>query len=200
MHNRVKKAVKTVNEKGGIFTFIRAQFSSQVSSLADYAVSLTLVNVFSMFFGYATFFGNVTGGIVNCIVNYKWTFKAQGSKVKDVAIKYILVWIVNLFLNTQGTILATGLIENWLTPENMPTIIANNLFLVPKIIVSLIVGFGWNYNMQRLFVYKDRNIKQFLTRKKAAEPSIDNEKVDTDAEADMETEEKAQTTEKYKIR
>ena len=168
MGNRIKKAVKTVHERGGVFTFIRAQFSSQISSLADYAVSLTLVNVFGLFFGYATLCGNITGGIVNCIVNYKWTFKAQGqgTKVKHVAIKYLLVWLVNLFLNTQGTILMTVLVSQWLTPENMPALIANNLFLVPKIIVSLIVGFGWNYNMQRLFVYKDRDIKGFFTQKK----------------------------------
>ncbi len=180
MGNRIKKVVKTVHERGGVFTFIRAQFSSQISSLADYAVSLTLVNVFGVFFGYATLCGNISGGIVNCIVNYKWTFKAQGSKVKHVAIKYILVWLVNLFLNTQGTILVTGLISQWLTPENMPTIFANNLFLIPKIIVSLIVGFGWNYNMQRLFVYKDRNIKQFLTGKKTEDISSEEEISTTD--------------------
>lgn len=179
MVNRIKKIAKTVHEKGGIFTFIRAQFSSQISSLADYTVSLVLVNVFGVFFGYATLCGNISGGIVNCIVNYKWTFKAQGSKVKHVAIKYLMVWLVNLFLNTQGTIWVTSLISGWLTPENMPTVIANNLFLVPKIIVSLAVGFGWNYNMQRLFVYKDVNIKQFFTGKKTETSTSEEEEENT---------------------
>ncbi|NDV78563.1 GtrA family protein [Dysgonomonas sp. 511] len=146
--------------------FLRAQFSSQISSLADYAVSLTLVNAFGLYFGYATFFGNVTGGIVNCIVNYKWTFKAQGSKIKHVAVKYLMVWLVNLFLNTQGTVLVTTLVTRWIDPDNFPEVIANNVFLIPKIIVSLIVGFVWNYNMQRLFVYRDRDYKKYFKKLK----------------------------------
>ena len=186
MVNWIKKAAKTVHEKGGIFTFIRAQFSSQISSLADYAVSLTLVNVFGLYFGYATLCGNVSGGIVNCIVNYKWTFKAQGTKVKYVAIKYLMVWLVNLFLNTQGTILATTLVTGWLTPEDMPTILANNIFLIPKIIVSLLVGFLWNYNMQRLFVYKDRNFRKYFTSKKAELPKVKNEGEDILVEEEFE--------------
>lgn len=40
-----------------------------------------------------------------------------------------------------------------------------NAFLVPKLIVSLIVGFVWNFNMQRLFVYRDVNIKGIFKRK-----------------------------------
>jgi hypothetical protein len=36
--------------------------------------------------------------------------------------------------------------------------------MIPKAIVSLIVGFGWNYNMQRLFVYKDRDYKKYLVK------------------------------------
>lgn len=198
MGNRIKKAVKTVHEKGGIFTFIRAQFSSQISSLTDYVVSLTLVNAFGLFFGYATFFGNITGGIVNCIVNYKWTFKAQGSKIKNVAIKYLLVWLVNLVLNTQGTILMTELVAKWLNPEYMPAIIANNLFLVPKIIVSLLVGFLWNYNMQRLFVYKDVDIKGFFGIKKSENIPLEEEETKTTAETlpDIENRIKTSKTEK----
>lgn len=178
MGNWIKKTAKTVHEKGGVFTFIRAQFSSQISSLTDYTVSLVLVNVFGVLFKYATLCGNISGGIVNCIVNYKWTFKSQGTKVKHVAIKYLMVWLVNLFLNTQGTIWLTGLLAGWLTHENMPTVIANNLFLVPKIIVSLAVGFGWNYNMQRLFVYRDVNIKKFFTRKETSIADQDEEEID----------------------
>lgn len=164
MGDWIKKTVKKVNEKGGIFTFLRAQFSSQVSSLTDYAVSLVLVNVFGIFYGNATLFGNISGGIVNCIINYKWTFKAQGSKIKYVIIKYLMVWLVNLFLNREGTVLVTEFVMKWISTDNLPDIVANNIFLLPKIVVSLIVGFGWNYNMQRLFVYKDRDYKKYLVR------------------------------------
>ncbi|MFV0536475.1 MAG: GtrA family protein [Dysgonomonas sp.] len=164
MVDRVRKIAKTVNEKGGIFTFLRAQFSSQISSLTDYIVTFVLVNAAGVIFGRATLFGNISGGIVNCIINYKWTFKAQGSKVKHVAIKYLMVWLVNLFLNWQGTILVTELVLSWIPVESLPDFVVNNVFMIPKAIVSLIVGFGWNYNMQRLFVYKDRDYKKYLIK------------------------------------
>lgn len=169
MGDWIKKVAKAISEKGGIFTFLRAQFSSQLASLTDFGITILLTNFFGVFYGNATLFGNISGGIVNCIVNYKWTFKAQDSNLKHVAVKYVAVWLVNLFLNREGTVLVTELVTKWIPIESLPTIIANNIFLVPKIIVSLLVGFLWNYNMQRLFVYKNRDIKGLFFRKKSSE-------------------------------
>jgi putative flippase GtrA len=184
MADWVKKVTKTVSEKGGIFMFVRAQFSSQISSLTDFTVTILLTNIFGVFYGNATLFGNISGGVVNCIINYKWTFKAQDSKIKHVAIKYVMVWLVNLFLNREGTVLVTELVTKWLPMESLPDIIANNVFLIPKIIVSLIVGFGWNYNMQRLFVYKNRDFKKYFVKKNTTEKKneevIEREKKHTD--------------------
>ncbi|GAB6120305.1 GtrA family protein [Dysgonomonas termitidis] len=183
MADWIKKVTKTVSEKGGIFMFVRAQFSSQISSLTDFTVTILLTNIFGVFYGNATLFGNISGGVVNCIINYKWTFKAQDSKIRDVAIKYVMVWLVNLFLNREGTVLVTELVMKWLPMESLPEIIANNVFLIPKIIVSLIVGFGWNYNMQRLFVYKNRDFKKYFkknTQKDNKEEVIECEKEHAD--------------------
>jgi putative flippase GtrA len=164
MADRIKKMARTINERGGIFMFLRAQFSSQISSLTDFLVSIVLVNVFGVFYGNATLFGNISGGIVNCTINYKWTFKAQGSKVRYVIVKYLMVWIVNLFLNREGTVLATELVMKWIPVGSLPAAVIDNIFLIPKIVVSIIVGFGWNYNMQRLFVYRDRDYRKYLVR------------------------------------
>lgn len=157
----IKKLAKTISEKGGIFMFIRAQFSSQISSLTDFTVTLVLVNVFGLFYGYATFTGSVCGGIVNSIVNYKWTFKAQGIKKRYVAIKYLIVWVCSILFNTFGTILMTELISK-IVP--LKELLGENLFVVSKIVVSLLVGFLWNYNMQRLFVYKNRDFGKYLKK------------------------------------
>ena len=95
-----------------------------------------------------------------------------------------MVWLVNLFLNREGTVLVTELVTKWLPMESLPNIIANNVFLIPKIIVSLIVGFGWNYNMQRLFVYKNRDFKKYFVKKNTTEDKkeevIESEKKHTD--------------------
>jgi putative flippase GtrA len=168
MDDWMKKGVSKVSEKGGIFMFLRAQLSSQLASLSDFFITIILAKFFNLYYVYATFTGSLCGGIVNCIVNYRWTFKAMGIKKRYVAIKYLLVWVCSIFLNTFGTYLMTELLRKitWLT--ELFGHMFDDVFIISKIIVSLIVGFVWNYNMQRLFVYKDWNFKRVFTKKNNA--------------------------------
>ena len=108
MGDWIKKNVKAFSEKGGIFMFMRAQFSSQVASATDFLVTILLVKLFGIYYVYATFTGSICGGIVNCIINYKWTFKTKDCKKRHVMIKYLLVWIGSILLNTWGNLLHDG--------------------------------------------------------------------------------------------
>jgi hypothetical protein len=38
----------------------------------------------------------------------------------------------------------------------------DNVFILSKIIVAVLVAFFWNYHLQRFFVYRNHNIKGFL--------------------------------------
>lgn len=155
----IKKGAKAISEKGGFFMFIRAQFSSQVASVTDFAVTIILASFFNVYYVVATFIGAVCGGVLNCAINYKWTFKAQDCKKKDVIVKYILVWIGSICLNTVGTYYLTELLghSEWL--KSLLGGFFDDIYILSKIVVSLLVGLVWNYNMQRLFVYRDVNIK-----------------------------------------
>ncbi len=160
----IKKISYTINKKNEFFTFLRAQFSSQVSSQFDFLVTIICVNIFGIFYGNATLIGNFIGGVLNAIINYKWTFKAEYINLKAIALKFLFVWTISLFLNREGTILLTEMIMNWIPQESLPDLIIENVFLVPKMIVSIVVGLGWNYNMQRYFVYKDIKIRKLLIK------------------------------------
>lgn len=162
MGNWIKKMAKVINKKNGFFTFLRAQFSSQISSWTDFLVSIICVNLFGIFYGNATLIGNVTGGLLNCYINYKWTFKSKGINVTHVLIKFVLVWLVSVYLNREGTIFFTEFVMKKISVNKFPDFIVENVFLVPKIVVSIIVGLVWNYNMQRIFVYKEINFKKYL--------------------------------------
>ena len=83
---------------GGIFTFLRSSVSSQLASWTDMGVCFVFYAWVFRAFGtapmrsfLATAIGLVVGGIVNCIVNYKFTFRADNCPVKAVAVKYILI-------------------------------------------------------------------------------------------------------------
>ncbi len=139
----IKKSAKAFSEKGGIFMFIRAQFSSQIASATDFLVTILLVKLFGVYYVYATFTGSVCGGIVNCVINYKWTFKSKECKKRHVMVKYFMTETIS---------------RNPWVQETLKHYI-DDLFVFSKIVVSLLVGFLWNYNMQRVFVYKNCRIR-----------------------------------------
>jgi len=161
----IKNLVSAFNRKGGLFVFLRAQCSSQMASVIDFVVTVLVVQCFALYYVYASFLGSLCGGVFNCIVNYKWTFRANHCKVKYVALKYTSVWIGSILLNTYGTYAFTESLRSIPWVKNTLSLYFSDFFIVPKIIVSLLVGFFWNYQLQRIYVYRDRNIKKYFFKK-----------------------------------
>ncbi|NDV60274.1 GtrA family protein [Bacteroides sp. 519] len=167
MCNWIRNLATSISKKGGIFMFIRAQFSSQLASISDFVITILLAKLFNFYYVYATLLGSVCGGIINCIINYKWTFKTTDLKIQHVMVKYFIVWIGSIALNTWGTYLMTEALMRipWLVDFLKHYV--DDLFIVSKIVVSLLVGYFWNYNLHRHFVYRNRKIKQFFSKNKA---------------------------------
>lgn len=165
MVNRIKKYVKIVSERDGFFMFLRAQLSSQIATIIDFIITIVLAKVFNIYYVYATFVGSFLGGIINCTINYKWTFKPENCKKLNIVIKYIFVWWGSLLLNVGGVFLITEAITKILWIQNIFGHYIDNLFIISKILVSIIVAFCWNYNMQRIFVYKNHDLKLFFKRR-----------------------------------
>lgn len=117
------------------------------------------------YYGYATAIGAVCGGIVNGTINYKWTFKADGQRISHVVVKYIMVWLGSIALNTYGTVLLTELVKEFEFMQNLFGRHLDNVFIISKIVVSLLVGFLWNFNMQRIFVYRPFYFGDILKKK-----------------------------------
>lgn len=138
-----------------LITFLKAQLSAQLASLVDFVVTVLLVKCFALFYLYATLIGSVVGGMVNCVINYRWVFSDSQCKSYYIVMKYSFVWIVSIALNTWGTYFLT----EWLT--RMPWLnrllssYIDDLFIFSKIVVAVLVALLWNYQMQRLFVYRN---------------------------------------------
>lgn len=128
------------NLKKAILTFGKAQFSAWFASAIDFLLTILLAKVCGLWYAYATFIGSLAGGIVNCIINYKWVFHANGAKKSSVAIKYFIVWTGSILLNTLGTYFLTEL--------------SGIDFIFVKAAVSFVVAVIWNYQLQRIFVFK----------------------------------------------
>jgi putative flippase GtrA len=146
--------VKT-KKRHSLFMFLRAQLSAQFATLADFILTYVCFQWLGIYYVIATSIGAITGGIVNCVINYKWAFATKDCQFKWVFFKYILVWVGSFLLNVGGVYLLVELLKHhtflWERASGFYLIIA-------KIIVAVIVSVGWNYVLHRYFVFQDAKI------------------------------------------
>ncbi|TWJ13212.1 putative flippase GtrA [Bacteroides zoogleoformans] len=142
--------------------FFKAQLSAQLAGFLDFLTTILLVKAFGIFYLYATFTGSVAGGVVNCAVNYSWVFHAKEVKKLHVALKYLFVWGGSIVLNTWGTFALTEWLTGMTWVNKLPGCYINNVFVLSKIIVAVLVSFFWNYHLHRVFVYRNHSVRDFL--------------------------------------
>ena len=176
---KVATLFKKFLTKGGFFLFLRSQLSSQMATIADNTMAIipkkTLdilkIKVIYLFYGsitsyvLATIVGQICGGAVSCFLNYKWAFKDLKIKLQYVIIKFLLIWIGSLSLNTFFTFLIT----EWLKNTKIATSIfgiynSDDVFIFVKLFVAIIIGVVWNFLMYKYFVFKDIKYKNILRK------------------------------------
>ena len=128
-----------------MLTFGKAETSAIVASAVDFSLSFFLVQAVGTWYALASFFGALAGGIINCYVNYRWVFDKQKQRKPYIVFKYFVVWSISILLNTSGT---------WFFTE-----LSGVNFIIIKAIVALIVAILWNYQMQRIFVFRNLRMR-----------------------------------------
>jgi len=130
------------NVKNEVFTFGKAQGSALVATLCDYGMRIFLDIIIGISYINATFFGALTGGIVNCCINYRFVFSGNDARKRDVAWRYLVIWSGSIFFNTLGT----GFFKE----------VFGIKAYFSMLLTSALVAVFWNYMMQRLFVFKTK--------------------------------------------
>lgn len=128
--------------------FLEAQTSSLLSTFVDFAVTAILVKFVGLWYVISNVIGAISGGSINCIVNYNWAFKGTEQRKRTIFYRYLLVWFGSIFLNTSGTTLLANIISHDGTPKGLGTVMES------KTIVAVLVAIFWNYLMQKKYVYK----------------------------------------------
>ncbi|MCH5223916.1 MAG: GtrA family protein [Muribaculaceae bacterium] len=161
MNEKVKKFGSDIlNSNDLVFTFIRSAGVAQAASWVDLGTGFVLF-AFAHFTPWvSTAIGAFAGGVINCILNYRFTFHAQTCPWKAVVVKYFLVWIGSLLLNSFGTqFLYYGLMHwPWLETLGFKK---DGYFAAARLIVSGIVSLGWNFLLQKNFVYQNRKFDKY---------------------------------------
>ena len=158
--------------------FLRAQLSSQMATLLDNSVAFVLkktLDIFKVkviyFFSHgiesyvlATMIGQIVGGMVVCFLNYRWTFKAKNIKFRYIFVRFVIVWLCSIALNTFFTFKLTELLRNTPFLINLLGRNSDDVFIVVKLVVALIVGLVWNYTMYRVFVYRNFDFRLMIKK------------------------------------
>ena len=139
-----------------IFVFLRAQLSAQFATIADFCLTYICFQWLGIHYLFATSIGTVTGGLINCIINYKWAFNTQDCQFKWVLFKYTLVWCGSFILNVGGLYL---LVEFLKTYTNLWEQSESFYLITSKIVIAFMVSIGWNYVLHRYFVFRDARIQ-----------------------------------------
>lgn len=176
-----KMGDKLLNSNSLIFTFLRSVASSQTASWVDLLTGFILFSFFDIVPWLSTAIGAVAGGIINCIINYRFTFHAQGCPWKAVIVKYMMVWTGSILLNAFGTQIVYYILQHWHWLETIG-FRPDGYYAAARLGVSLIVSWAWNFVLQRNFVYRKRHFDKtairfvdFLIRAKKKEEEITKE-------------------------
>ncbi len=133
--------------KPTLHQFAKAQFASLGASAIDLCLAAVLFRWagFSPF--WSTMCGAIAGGIINCVTNYEWTFRGTDRTMRGAAIRYMFVWGGSILLNAWGVKLAVAVCSSGAD-------ISLSLFMVLRILVSILVAVLWNFILQKHWVYR----------------------------------------------
>ena len=124
----------------GTYRFLRAQAAAATGTAVDFLVTIALVEGLHSWYLLATALGNAAGGLVNFYLGRYYVFQAAQQRGPAQGGRYFLVWLGSMGLNAGGVYVFTqGLHIN---------------YLASKVLVSLVVGIGFNYFLQLYFVFR----------------------------------------------
>ena len=118
-------------------TFIRSVVTSIFSTAVDFGTLLALTRVVD--YRLATALGTIVGFLTNFTINRYWAFEATEGALHWQFVRVLPVQAGSTLWQTLGMWLAVGTLGLGIT--------------VAKIIVSALVYLGWNYPMNRHFVF-----------------------------------------------
>jgi len=121
-------------------TLLKYNMVAIIATTVDYGVFLILSEAIHVWYLLASFIGLIAGGLTAFVLQRNWTFKKKDGKLSKQAIRFFFVWTTSIILNTVGLYLAVEYVE-------IQSIIA-------KATVSIIVGIGFNFLMNKYFVFK----------------------------------------------
>lgn len=127
-----------------IIVFAKAQISAFIGGMTDYAIMIFFTEVFHLHYTISIVIGGVIGAIVNFSLNKTWTFYSNDKLYKNTMrkqlLKFIFVVLNSILLKSSGTYAITTFLRID--------------YKISRLITDLFVSLGFNYTLQRFWVFK----------------------------------------------
>jgi putative flippase GtrA len=135
-----------VFERSSVLTFGRHQLVSLVATAVDFSVMVGAVSLLHQSPVTGTMIGATFGAITSFSLGRQWAFAAHHGHPGRQAMRYVLVSVGGLGWNALG---------EWLL-----AIVVGIHFVLARAIVSLVIGWVWNFPMHRHFVFRPKRISR----------------------------------------
>ncbi len=129
-----------MSKKGFLKVFAKSQIASLIGSAVDFVVMILCTEVLGIYYVISRAIGAAVGAVVNFMLNRHWTWRVSNKKLGPQAFKYGLTATGSLILNTLGV---------WLCTEFIGLD-----YKISWLVVSLIVGIGFNFVLHKIYVFK----------------------------------------------
>lgn len=123
-----------------LISLFRSQAASFVATAADFTVLIFLTEVLRVWYVGSTAVGAFVGACISFFLSRNWAFKRQAGNIYWQVLKYIMVSMSSLALNTYGVYFLT---ENF-----------GIQYILSRAIVAIFVGLVFNFFLFRYFVFK----------------------------------------------
>ncbi|HUK41668.1 MAG TPA: GtrA family protein [Candidatus Acidoferrales bacterium] len=117
----------------------RSQLASLTATIVDFASLIFLVEVAGVWYVTATAVAAFLGALVNFALGRHWTFEATEQAVRGQMLRYVLISVLSLILNSAGVYLLTDHFGIY--------------YMLSKVITAFSVGVLFNFPLHRYFVF-----------------------------------------------
>jgi putative flippase GtrA len=121
--------------------WIRHHATAVIATTVDYSVMVAAVELGGVGPVLATAIGAFAGAVANFTMNRRFTYHAVDVRVRSQAWRYALVSAASLGLNVAG--------------EYLFHQVLGVQYVAARAVTSVIVSNGWNYPLQRYFVFSN---------------------------------------------
>lgn len=132
--------IKSGKKPRNIISFFRAQLTAILATAVDFTVLIFFKEFLGFWYMAAVVIGTLAGGFVGFMLGRYWAFISTEVKSIKQAKKYLAVMAGSFVLNVGGVFLMVEILHFQ--------------YIIAKVIVAIIVGIGFNFFLQRYFVFK----------------------------------------------